>query len=116
MSNENNSGSFSHAFLPGLILGLVIGAAAGAFLPDLMGGNRIPTAGSGGNHTPAEPRDAEGSSQEDIQGIIDEAEKQAGEAADDLADDAQGLLEDGAEKVEEVIDDVTESIPTPPGS
>lgn len=46
MSNDNpnhgSNNSFSHAFLPGLILGLIVGAVAGAFLPDLMGGPRLP--------------------------------------------------------------------------
>ncbi|MCC5823685.1 MAG: hypothetical protein LAT64_10870 [Phycisphaerales bacterium] len=42
-SNKSQpSGSFTHAFLPGLILGLVIGAVAGAFLPDWFSGSRIP--------------------------------------------------------------------------
>lgn len=41
-SNSQPSGSFTHAFLPGLILGLVIGAVAGAFLPDWLGGSKIP--------------------------------------------------------------------------
>ncbi len=37
--------SFAKAFLPGLILGLVIGGAAGAFLPDLLSSRpTLPTA------------------------------------------------------------------------
>lgn len=40
--DSQSSGSFTHAFLPGLILGLVIGAVAGAFLPDWLGGSKIP--------------------------------------------------------------------------
>lgn len=46
MSEHNDtpsSGTFMHAFLPGLILGLVVGAVAGALLPDLLGGSNIPT-------------------------------------------------------------------------
>jgi hypothetical protein len=39
---DNHSGSFAQAFVPGLILGLVIGALAGAFLPDLFSGPSIP--------------------------------------------------------------------------
>lgn len=87
MSNENTSGSFTHAFLPGLILGLVIGAAAGAFLPDIMGGSKIP-ADELGTHAPsAEPRDTEGGpSEEDIQDLIDEAEQQTDDAADAVED------------------------------
>lgn len=47
MSDSSNStspsnNSFSHAFLPGLILGLIIGAVAGAFLPDWLGGPKLP--------------------------------------------------------------------------
>jgi len=96
-ANDNHSGSFSHAFLPGLILGLVIGAVAGAFLPDFIGGSKIPT--PSGEITPrdAGPRDGETPmTEEDIQGLIDEAEDaaedtadQAGDAADDLLNDAE---------------------------
>lgn len=43
MSDAQKNSSFANAFVPGLILGLVIGAAAGAFLPDLLGGSNIPT-------------------------------------------------------------------------
>ena len=42
MSDTQKNSSFANAFVPGLILGLVIGAAAGAFLPDLLGGSNIP--------------------------------------------------------------------------
>lgn len=42
MSDTQKNSSFANAFIPGLILGLVIGAAAGAFLPDLLGGSNIP--------------------------------------------------------------------------
>ncbi len=40
--NRGSNNSFSHAFLPGLILGLIVGAVAGAFLPDFLGGPRLP--------------------------------------------------------------------------
>ncbi len=34
-TNESN-GTFARAFLPGLVLGLIIGGVAGAMLPELM--------------------------------------------------------------------------------
>lgn len=34
-ANESN-GNFARAFLPGLVLGLIIGGVAGAMLPELM--------------------------------------------------------------------------------
>ena len=76
------SGSFAHAFLPGLILGLVIGAVAGAFLPDLLGGNRIPAPATDATPAAAGDRDArdEMPSQEELQEMIDEAVEDAQEA------------------------------------
>lgn len=82
-NNANQSGSFTHAFLPGLILGLVIGAVAGAFLPDwLGGGNKIPAPTV--EYTPGQPtlRDGEQPDpmiEDEVQDLIDEA-----------ADDAEG--------------------------
>ena len=108
MSNENanSNSSFSHAFLPGLILGLIIGAVAGAFLPDLLGGPKIPAATSSSHSGNTTPRDREGEpamTDEQIQELIDEAENQT----EDVIDDMQGTIDDAAEEVEN-------NLPTPP--
>lgn len=87
MSNENaNTSSFSHAFLPGLILGLVIGAVAGAFLPDLMGGSKIPPPTHEGS--PSLPNERDGQpvpSQEEV----DQATQDAIDAANEAANGAE---------------------------
>ncbi|MCC6426687.1 MAG: hypothetical protein IT435_07680 [Phycisphaerales bacterium] len=41
MSNSNNSGGFAKAFLPGLVVGLVVGGFAGAFLAGLGGPGNV---------------------------------------------------------------------------
>lgn len=104
MSNNSNSSpnnSFSHAFLPGLILGLIVGAVAGAFLPDFLGGPKIPAhtsgAGNGDGATHARDRAHEGAGAdldealEDAQQKLDEA--QAPDAGEDL-EGGQGEVED----------------------
>lgn len=101
-ASNNNSGSFSHAFLPGLILGLVIGAGAGAFLPDLMGGNRIPTpTGETDPNAPATRDGQDPMTDDQIQEIIDDAEG----TAEDLIDDATNAAED-------LIDDAEDALPS----
>lgn len=81
MTDQDNasSGSFAHAFLPGLILGLVIGAAAGAFLPDLLGGAHIPAPTGAGSPAHTDERDARERepSPEEIQDMIDGAVDEA---------------------------------------
>jgi hypothetical protein len=101
MSNQTNSNSFAQAFLPGLILGLVIGAAAGAFLPDLLGGNKIPAAS--GHATPGQaPTERDGQpvpTQEEI---------------DQMIDDAQDGVDDAAEAVEDAVTNPPVEVPTTP--
>lgn len=97
---SNNNGSFSHAFLPGLILGLVLGAVAGAFLPDFMGGSKIPAAT--GVVDPTQPATRDGqtpASDDDLQELIDEAEGAAGDVIDDATDAAGDLIEDAKEAI-----------------
>ena len=87
MSDENHSGSFAHAFLPGLILGLVIGAVAGAFLPDWIGGSKIPA--PTGEVTPGERTERDGMpavTEDDVQGMLEEADG-AAEGTVDPADE-----------------------------
>lgn len=82
-SNKSN-GSFAQAFLPGLILGLVIGAVAGALLPDLLGGSKIPA--PSGQVTPGSPTDRDQiPTQDEAQGIIDDAAGQVGDPMDPAA-------------------------------
>ena len=94
MSNDNASSSnssFSHAFLPGLILGIIIGAVAATFLPVLTG-PKIPqnsgastTAGTN-QDLPRDHRDDGHAPEEDIQALIDEAEQNAEEVIDEAAE------------------------------
>ena len=105
MSNaakNTHHGSFSHAFLPGLILGLVIGAVAGAFLPDFLGGNKIPP--PTGDSVPGEVRTQDGEApltDDQIQDMIDDAQGAAGD-----------LIDDAGEAAEDLIDDAKEALPT----
>jgi len=107
MSDTNNSNSsFTHAFLPGLILGIIIGAVAATFIP-VATGPKIPTAT--GSHTPHAdgPRDhgADQTGDEDLQDLIDEAQEQL----DDTVDDASGAIDDA-------VEDLQEDLPTTPPS
>lgn len=96
MSNGNTkNNSFSHAFLPGLILGLIIGAVAGAFLPDFLGGPKLPeTTGTQhtGTHSGARDRDQE------------------------LIDDGEDMIENAEETVDDAIDEAENNLPTDPPS
>ncbi len=82
-SNKSNSGSFAQAFLPGLILGLVIGAVAGAFLPDLLGGSKIPAPTGEFTPTPTDSRDGIPGqpTQEEVEQMIEDAAGQVEDAA-----------------------------------
>ena len=98
MSNGNTkNNSFSHAFLPGLILGLIIGAVAGAFLPDFLGGPKLPEA-TGTQHTGTHSgaRDRDQQLPDDTEGMIDDMQEQGEdmmENAEDTIDDAMGGAE-----------------------
>jgi hypothetical protein len=99
--NQSNS-SFSHAFLPGLILGLIVGSVAGAFLPDFLGGSKMPEikatgAGHADHDGDHEERGREPEYDEETQKIIDDAMNESHDAADEATD---------------VIDDASESVPS----
>lgn len=101
MSNSTNSSntsnnSFSHAFLPGLILGLIIGAVAGAFLPDWLGGPKLPThRGEMGDMT--QP--------------MDHGDRDQGE--DSLSEEDQRLIDDAMNSADDEIEDNAPKIDTP---
>lgn len=93
MSNDNasssNNSSFSHAFLPGLILGIIIGAVAATFLPVLTGpkipqGNGVATTPGTNNNLPRDHAEDGLAPEEDIQALIEEAEQNAEDTAEDL--------------------------------
>ncbi|MEM9372538.1 MAG: hypothetical protein AAGA55_02745 [Planctomycetota bacterium] len=91
--HNGHNGSFSHAFLPGLILGLVIGAVAGAFLPDWMGGSKIPAPDAEVDPSVPATRDGEAvPTDEQIQEIVDDAMEAGGEAADDATEAAEDAI------------------------
>lgn len=107
MSNGNTkNNSFSHAFLPGLILGLIIGAVAGAFLPDFLGGPKLPeTTGTQhtGSHSGARDRDQE---------LIDDGENMI----DDMQEQGEDMLENAEDTVDDAIDEAENNLPTNPPS
>lgn len=96
-SNNNNS-SFSHAFLPGLILGIIVGAVAATFLPVLTG-PKIPASNPSeatvGDSTPHDRVD-DSMSDEELQKLIDEAEEQL----EDAAEAGEDAINDAAEEIE----------------
>ena len=112
MGNSNSNGnaggqsnsSFSHAFLPGLILGLIVGGVAGAFLPDFLGGSKMPEikASSPGHMDRGEHMDYEERGGEPV---YDEATQK-------IIDDAMNESHDAADEATEVIDDAPESVPS----
>lgn len=98
-SNSDASGAFTRAFLPGLILGLVVGGLAGAFLPDILGSKSLSPIERDPNATP-QSREGEGAS-------LLTPEQQ--DALDQAREDAEGMVDDATEAAEGVIDDVTEA-------
>lgn len=91
-NNSNSNSSFSHAFLPGLILGLIVGSVAGAFLPDFLGGNKLPefrAVGDGTGHS--RDRGEEMSYDEETQKIIDDANDAGADVIDDLKEQAEDI-------------------------
>lgn len=101
MSNDNASSSknssFSHAFLPGLILGIIIGAVAATFLPVLTGpkipqGNGVATTPGANNNLPRDHAEDGLVPEEDIEALIEEAEQNAEDMIDDAAEDLQENL------------------------
>lgn len=101
----NASSSFTRAFLPGLILGLVIGGLAGAFLPDLMGGPKLDR-----SHPHGDGSGVQHGEREEMPGHLDERldslQQEAGQAADELGKAAQ----DGLEQAEETAGDAVEAV------
>lgn len=111
MSEQNNT-SFAHAFLPGLILGLIIGAVAGVFVPDMMSANRvkIDTSHAGESHPRDErPGDTAGELLDDAGNVIDEALDET-----NLDEQAEEAVEDIKDSAEEMIDDAKNTLPGSP--
>lgn len=108
MSNEEkaSSSSFTHAFLPGLILGIIIGAVVATFLP-AMSGPKIPapTAGAASGTAPSTtPRDRQPDPAQigqDEQDLIDAAIEGGAETATDES------LENATEQLEQEIQNNT---------
>lgn len=92
--------SFSHAFLPGLILGLIIGGVAGAMLPDILSGSKLPkpTGISTGEH-----HDERGEGGMTEQELIDQA-------LEEHAEDTQEHVDDAGEHIEDAADDATDAL------
>ena len=104
MSEQNNT-SFAHAFLPGLVLGLIVGALAGAFLPDLMSGTRIKVDQPKASTMSPGERDARPVVEDE--NIVDQAVDQAEDAIDEAKDDAE-------KAAQELIDDAASALPESP--
>jgi hypothetical protein len=104
-----SGGAFGKAFLPGLILGLVVGGFAGAVLPTIIaGGPKAPERPAGSaSRTPGPDHDRQERPPlpPDVQQAVDEAEKAAEAATQEATDDA-------GQAVERVEDAVTNP-PTP---
>ena len=113
MSNNNSNSSFSHAFLPGLILGLIIGAVAGAFLPDFLGGNKLPAQRVAGEGQVAGDR-GERSTEDPYAEEVENAMNQIEDATDDAIDEIEDAVDDAMNQDEPVIDPA--DLPTTPPS
>ncbi len=106
--NNDAGGAFTRAFLPGLILGLVVGGLAGAFLPDILGSKSISPIERDPNSAPM-PREGE---EEPLltpeqQEALDNAREGAESLIDDASDTAEEVVDDTTEAVEGVVDDLT---------
>ena len=105
---------------------MIVGAVAGAFLPDFLDGNKLParTAGAGvadrgGDHADHAGRDERGRSYEDeYQEEMEQALEDASEDGAQMADDALEQVEDAVEDAQEELEntDLPSELPTtPPG-
>ena len=100
-----SGGTFTRAFLPGLILGLVVGGICGAVLPDLVGGSpklAPPT----GVPTHGERDERSGPSLEELKAQAEQAADQAGERIEEGAEAAGEVVDDAADAVEDAVDDL----------
>jgi len=110
---SDSGSSFTRAFLPGLILGLVVGGLAGAFLPDWVGGPKLDRSKVVAHEGPYAPREGEGeaaAADEDLQKLIDEA-KQETEQAGDAVEEGVDKVKEGAEKTGDAIKDAVGTAP-----
>ncbi|HRQ73490.1 MAG TPA: hypothetical protein PLU35_10720 [Phycisphaerales bacterium] len=72
-----SQGGFAKAFLPGLVLGLIIGAFAGAVIPPMLSGPPAPAPGTTGPATT--PRDRE---EQPVAPAVEEPEEEVVEQGD----------------------------------
>ena len=93
MSNKANGNNkvFTHAFLPGLILGLILGGVAGAMLPDLLNSPKIPIHNATGNPaTGGHDRDSRENEMMNDTDVDDAIEDAAEQAEENLPDSTPG--------------------------
>ena len=102
--NASESSSFTRAFLPGLILGIVVGGLAGAYLPELL--SPPGTTGTHSEHsTGGEPTGTFGQPRDDeFRGVIDETQEALDDAADDAGAAVDGAIDEAGEQVPAVSD------------
>jgi|GEM_PF-1140906 len=99
-STPQDSSSFTRAFLPGLILGLVVGGLCGAVLPELVSGPGTVEVGNQERGITTTPRGPEGPDDgvpdefDEATEALEDAASDAGEAAQDAADDQPATIEE----------------------
>ncbi|MFG0307332.1 MAG: hypothetical protein ACF8Q5_14085 [Phycisphaerales bacterium JB040] len=104
-SAPQESSSFTRAFLPGLILGLVVGGLCGAVLPELVSGpGTVEPGAHDGQTTTSGPRE---------QGEYQQGADSASEAAQDAANNATEAAQDAGETARDTLDDATEPATDP---
>lgn len=99
-SAPQESSTFTRAFLPGLILGLVVGGLCGAVLPELVTGPGTVEVGEQERGITTTPRGPEGPDD----GIPEEYDEAIEGAAPDAAESAQDAANDLPATIEEATD------------
>ena len=104
---EKAQDGFAKAFLPGLVLGIVVGSVVTAFvMPMLDSRPPLDDAGHATNPNPREDR-GEPTILDEAQDTIQDAAGDTGEEIEDAADAIGDAIDDGVDGATEAIDNVT---------
>ena len=110
-SAPQETSSFTRAFLPGLILGLVVGGLCGAVLPELVSGpGTVEPGAHDGATTTSGPREQGEYEQgaDSVTDTIEDTANEVGEAIEDAANQTGEAAQDAGESIQNTLDEATD--------